>query len=278
MEIYYNCKKNLFLYCYFLHFNGSKNGGYFSCKTDFTDCTKIEDTLGECPCHLAVDGNDVYIVNYLSGNIVKNFKRVIYHSGKGVNLPRQDMSHTHFVGFSPDKKYVIYTDLGLDAIFLCDRDLNEVSFLKVPDGYGVRHFAFSKDGKYIYAVNELVPSISTFSYYGGKANYLNTVKLDCKVQNSTAAAIRLGKEKDMLFVSVRGENKVYALKAQAEKVDELYNLSCRGVGPRDFVICNDLCIVCNEKSNDVAIFNLKNDKHFVSLIKDVAAPLCCIVI
>lgn len=141
---------------YFEHrSNAAKNGGYFSCKTDFTDCTKIENTLGKCPCHLAVDGSDVYVVNYLSGNIVKNFKRVLSHSGKGVNLPRQDMPHTHFACFSPDKTYVLCCDLGLDTIFIYDRDLNEVSFTKVPNGYGVRHLTFSKDGKYIYAVNEL---------------------------------------------------------------------------------------------------------------------------
>lgn len=161
-------------------FSADDHSGYFSCKTDFTDRSEIRSTLGRCACHLAAEGNDVYIVNYLSGNIVKNCKKVVDHSGAGVNLPRQDMPHTHFVAFSPDKKYVLCCDLGLDTIFIYDRDLNEISRAKVPQGYGVRHLVFSKDGEFFYAVNELIPSISVFVYSNGNAEYLSTTKLDCK--------------------------------------------------------------------------------------------------
>ena len=241
-------------------FIANGNSGYFSCKTDFSDCSEIQNTLGECACHLAVD-KDAYIVNYLSGNLVKNCETVVSHSGAGVNLPRQDMPHTHFAAFSPDKKYVLCCDLGLDTIFIYDRDLNERSRAKVPDGYGVRHLVFSKNGKFIYAVNELVPSISVFAYSNGNAEYLSTTKLDCKNKNSTAAAIRL--DENRLYVSVRGENELYAY--NADNADLLFygRFPCGGAGPRDFDLIGDYVVCTNENSDNVTVIG-KNDDRVVN--------------
>lgn len=243
-------------------FLANENSGYFSCKTDFTDCSEIQNTLGKCACHLAVE-KDAYIVNYLSGNIVKNCKKVVDHSGAGINLPRQDMPHTHFVAFSPDKKYVLCCDLGLDTIFIYDHDLNEISRAKVPDGYGVRHLVFSKNGRYFYAVNELIPSISIFAYSNGNAEYFSTTKLDCKNKNSTAAAIRLDENENRLYVSVRGENEIYAY--NADNADLLFygRFLCGGAGPRDFGLIGDYVVCTNENSDNVTIIK-KNGYRVVN--------------
>ena len=242
-------------------FSADDHSGFFSCKTDFTDRSEIQSTLGRCACHLAAEGNDVYIVNYLSGNIVKNCKKVVDHSGAGVNLPRQDMPHTHFTTFLPDKKYVLCCDLGLDTIFIYDRDLNEISRAKVPQGYGVRHLVFSKDGEFFYAVNELVPSISVFVYSNGNAEYLSTTKLDCKNKNSTAAAIRL--DGNRLYASVRGENEIYAYRVDGADFLFYGRFSCGGEGPRDFDLIGDYIVCANENSDNVTVIE-KNDYRVVN--------------
>ena len=238
------------------------NSGYFSCRTDFTDCSDMKNTLGKCACHLAVD-KDAYIVNYLSGNIVKNCEKAVLHSGAGVNFPRQDMPHTHFAAFSPDKKYVLCCDLGLDKIFIYDRDLNEVSRAKVPYGYGVRHFVFSKDGKYIYAVNELVPSISIFAYSDGNAEYLNTTKLDCNNESLTAAAIRLDETENRLYVSVRGENEIFVYNVGNADLTFYGRFPCGGAGPRDFDLTGGYIVCTNENSDNITVIE-KNGYRVVN--------------
>lgn len=238
-------------------FEPDGNSGYFSCRADFTDCSAIKNTLGKCACHLAVDG-DAYIVNYLSGNIVKNCKKAVTHAGKGVNLPRQDMPHTHFATFSPDKKYVLCCDLGLDSVFIYDRDLNKISVAKVPDGFGVRHLTFSADGKYFYAVNELVPSISVFSYRDGRAEYRDTVRLVCNNDAPTAAAIRLDVKENKLYVSVRGENELFVLDVCGEKLSVCDRFTCGGKGPRDFDVVGDFIVCTNENSDNVTIIDKKS--------------------
>lgn len=220
-------------------FPDSENSGYFSCRTDFSDRTEVKNTLGKCACHLAADGGDVYIANYLSGNIVKNCSLSRVHEGKGVNLPRQEMPHTHFVSFTPDKKYVLCCDSGLDTVFVYDRNLNEVSRANVPDGYGVRHLVFSNDGHTVYAANELVPSVSVFSFDGKRLALQNTVTLPCEKKNSTAAAIRLSQDGKTLYVSVRGENAIFVLQTEGERLEIVKKRLAEGI-PRAISIYSEI--------------------------------------
>ena len=148
-----------------------KCSGYFSCNADFSGVSEVKSTMGECACHIAATGGDTYIANYLSGNVVKNCHVCVPHEGAGVNLPRQDMPHTHFAAFSRDKTRVFCCDLGLDCIFVYDRNLNEISRATVPAGYGVRHLVLTKDGRTVYAVNELVPSVTVFAFDGNPVSY-----------------------------------------------------------------------------------------------------------
>ena len=248
-------------------FGTNGNSGYFSCREDFSDVSAVKDTLGRCACHLAVD-TDAYIVNYLSGNIVKNCEISVAHIGKGVNQPRQDCAHTHFTTFSPDKKYVLCCDLGLDTVYVYDRNLNLNSTAKVPQGYGVRHLVFSKDGEFFYAVNELVPSVSIFKYSDGAAEYIGTTKLDCKDVNSTAAAIRIDPETNRLYISVRGENKIFVFDVCGATLRPIADFSCGGRGPRDFDIVCDYIVCTNENSDSVTVI----DKKTYAVVDEL--PMC----
>ncbi|MEX7038360.1 beta-propeller fold lactonase family protein, partial [Pseudomonas aeruginosa] len=39
------------------------------------------------------------------------------HTGQGPNKARQEASHAHWVGFSPDRRWLHSVDLGTDTIF-----------------------------------------------------------------------------------------------------------------------------------------------------------------
>jgi hypothetical protein len=130
---------------------------------------------------------------------------------------------------------------------------------KVPSGYGVRHLVFSKDGKYIYAVNELVPSISVFSWQNGGAKLIQTVGLSCKNQKASGAAIRLSENGKYLYVSLREENTICVFEVEREKLTLLQKIPCGGDSPRDFILFKEFLICCNEKSGDVVVFKINPD-------------------
>ena len=257
-------------------FENCENSGYFSCAEDFSEKTEISDTLGKVACHLCVIGKDVYTVNYLSGNIVKNCKKAVAHTGHGANAQRQEAPHTHCVIPSPCGEYILCTDLGTDTLYIYDRELNLKNTAKVPEGYGIRHIVFSKDGKYIYAVNELIPSVSVFGWQNVSARYLRTEKLT-DAPGATGAAIRLSKDGKFLYCSVRGENALYVLRADGANLTAEQKTDCGGDSPRDFdIIENKFLICCNENSGNVIVFSLQNGKigKKAGELK-LNKPLCC---
>ena len=235
-------------------------------------------SMGIVPCHLSVIDGDVYTVNYLSGNVVKLPDTVSTHSGKGPHPTRQTEAHTHFVSPTPDGKYVLCTDLGIDSIFTYTRDLKQVSVAKVPDGYGARHLAFSDDGKLVYCVNELVSSVSVFDYNDGTLTYLNTY--DCLPdfqEKNTAAAIRVNGK--YLYISNRGADTITRLEINGKALRLLENTPCGGKNPRDFLVVDDLVFCTNEFTNDVTVLKLKDGKPALTDVKlDMPNPLCVIAI
>lgn len=238
--------------------------------------TEIDSTNGIVPCHLEVLGNNKYVVNYLSGSIVKIKEKTVTHNGKGTHPTRQEAPHTHYVCTSPDKKYILCTDLGLDTVFIYDTDLEEKFTVKVPDGSGPRHLCFSENGIYLYCVNELSNDVSVFEWNDGKPILKGTYTAlpDFKGE-STAAAIRI-KDK-YLYISNRGADTISRFRIIGEKLELLENTYCGGRGPRDFNIIDDYIICTNENSNDVTILKLENGLPVLTTQKiKIDSPLCVI--
>ena len=167
-------------------------------------------TEGAVACHLAVDGDNLYAANYISGNVWSSCGKLVTHNGKGMDPARQTSPHVHSVFFSPDKKYILSCDLGIDKIFVYDRKLNFVSSADAPAGAGARHLAFSKDGDFVYVINEMGGSISIFSYTCGLLDYVNTVSvLPSNFSGvGSGAAIKLSKDGTRLYVTERSTQSI----------------------------------------------------------------------
>ncbi len=211
-------------------------------------------TKGQVPCHLCVSKGQVYVVNYLSGNVVQMPNTVVTHSGHGVHPTRQTAAHTHFVFPSPDEQYILCVDLGLDTIFVYTRELQLVSTAAVPPGSGCRHFVFSQNGRWLYCVNELSSNISVFFYQNGMLTYQTTYNaFRQSVLNSTAAAIRLNG--NYLYISHRGQDCISRFAVENEKLHFLENTPCGGHAPRDFNILGDY-LYCANESGSLGILDL----------------------
>ncbi|MBQ4110834.1 MAG: lactonase family protein [Clostridia bacterium] len=256
----------------------TKFGGYLTFDIDengkLTNPSEIISTNGVVPCHLEVDSNTAYTVNYVSGSISKTGEKTVTHEGSSIHPTRQTSAHTHYTALTPDKKYLFCVDLGQDSIFVYDKDLNEISRAKVPDGYGARHLISSADGKYVYCVNELISSVSVFEYLNGKLTYLDTYDAlpDFKEQN-TAAAIRI--DGKYLYISNRGADTITRFEICGDKLKLLENTPCGGIGPRDFDITDGKIYCTNEQSNDVTVLALKDGKPVLTDEKyKMGNPLC----
>lgn len=257
-------------------------GGMISFDIDgdgrLTNPTEPITSHGQASCHISFLGGAVYAVNYLTGNVVKFPDRVVTHNGCGPHPTRQTSPHTHYIAPTPDGKYLLCTDLGIDSIFTYTPELEEVSVAKVPDGEGVRHLAFSEDGRLVYAVNELGSSVSVLGYDDGKLTLLGTYNClpDFKGQN-TAAAIRVSGQ--YVYASQRGADCITRFRIHGDKLELMENTPCGGCSPRDFLIVDDLVLCTNETTDDVTILKMEDGKPFLTDKKlKMPHPLCVVAL
>ena len=241
---------------------------------------------GRSSCHLAFDREDIYLANYSSGSVTKVGRPPLCHSGRGVHPTRQEAPHCHCTFFSPDKRYLLVCDLGLDTVFTYDRELNLVSRAKVPDGEGCRHLVFSHDGKYVYVVNELGCSVSVFLYNDGHLIYRSTLPTRTYRPHEgpdKGSAIKLSKNGKYLFITNRGENEVVTIRVKGERLKVVSRCDTEGDEPRDFsLLCDErYALVTNQFGNSVVLYRVS--RFFFGRLRklkklELPAPLCVIEI
>jgi len=94
-----------------------------------------------------------------------------------------------------------------------------------------------------------------------------------------AGALRVNADGSRLYVSVRGENTIAAFGADGAKVTFLSKTYCRGDSPRDINItpCGKYLVCCNEKSDGVAVFSLKDDGlKYIYSVDGIPHPLAAL--
>jgi 6-phosphogluconolactonase len=239
-------------------------------------------SLGADPCHLINDGQNVIVANYSGGSIavfkkkpdgsITEVQQLIQHEGKGINAARQEKAHVHMVVFSPDKKFVLSNDLGMDKVFIYKYNpgsKNEILTLKesvdVKPGSGPRHLTFSKDGKFVYMVQELDGTLTTFSYdKTGSLKVIAETSILAKgfTGGTGAAAIKISPDGKFLYVTDRVDaNNISVYKILKNGSIELVEQqSTLGKGPRDFTIdpTGNYLLVGHQYTNNIVIF--KRDK------------------
>lgn len=85
---------------------------------------------GDHPCHLQMDkaGRWLLVSNYSGGSVavlpiladgaLGERTALVQHEGHSVRPDRQEKAHAHSASFSPDERFVLVADLGLDEIRL----------------------------------------------------------------------------------------------------------------------------------------------------------------
>ncbi|WP_291098902.1 MULTISPECIES: lactonase family protein [unclassified Flavobacterium] len=274
----------------------------FNHTTGKLDFINSQNSKGADPCYIINDDKNVIVANYSGGNIsvfgknsdgsITEAKQVVQHFGKGINAKRQESPHVHMVYFSPDKKYILSNDLGKDYVYLYQYNPNSASeVLKIKDsvavkaGSGPRHLTFSKDGKFVYVLEELDGTLTTFSYANGMLKKLDETSIIAKDFKGDigSAAIRISPDGKFLYATNRGTaNDISIFKILKNgKLESKGRTTTLGKGPRDFAIdpTGNFLLVAHQYTNDVVIF--KRDKITGSLTDTgkritLCSPVCLV--
>jgi 6-phosphogluconolactonase len=263
---------------------------------------------GGGPCHVAVDatGKCLLVANYGSGSVAAlpiqadgrlgAATTTLRHTGSGANPKRQAGPHAHFIMPSPDNRFTLDCDLGLDKISINRLDptaarltANDPPFATVAPGSGPRHFVFSQDGKFIYVINEIVGTITVFHYAANTAamteeQTISTLPKDFAT-NNTAAEIALHPNGKFLYASNRGHDSIaiYAVDRLTGKLTFLEHQSTLGRTPRHFAIdpTGRWLLAENQASDSVVVFALDPDTGKLKPTGQsitVGAPVCAVFV
>ena len=238
---------------------------------------------GNSPCHVAVDktGKWVGVANYGDGVLtiypieadgkLGDASTTEKHTGGSADPNRQKGPHGHEVVFSPDNKFLLFSDLGLDKIFVYKFDAasgkitpNDPPSGSVAPGSGVRHFAFHPNGRTVYAINEIASTVTAFHYDPAKGSLesfqaISTLPDGFKGGNSTAeiAVDRAGKH---VYGSNRGHDSIALFTVDPTKMTltRTDDTPVMGKTPRDFVLdpTGKFLIAANQDSSDITIFRV----------------------
>jgi 6-phosphogluconolactonase len=214
---------------------------------------------GQAPCHLSVDaaGKVLFVANY-GGGSEKSFLletngsigadgTCASRTGHSINPSRQAGAHSHFIGVDPDNRFALVCDLGTDEVVVYPFDVHDATLrvrdmgaFNVPPGSGARHLAFSRDGKFVYVLNELACTVTTFAWIA-KTGTLKPVQTIPALPPGvavlpafTAAEILVHPAGKFVYATIRGHDSVgvFTTDPQSGRLTLLQNVPAGGKVPR----------------------------------------------
>ncbi len=241
-------------------------------------------SFGSDPCHLTTDraGRVVYVANYTSGSLasyrVEAGRLVgpvshIAFPGHGPDKERQDHAHTHCVTLSPDERYLLVNDLGIDSILVFRTDLATAKLDEpifrwhAKPGSGPRHTHFHPNGRWVYSVNELSATVDALAWDAstGHLSLLSEVSIrpSGASGHSKAAELAIDRSGHFLYASDRAINDpaddamvVFAIDPGSGGLHFVQRLASGGRNPRSFTLdpSERWVLVANQDSQSVVVF------------------------
>ncbi|SPE28706.1 putative 6-phosphogluconolactonase, YbhE-type [Acidobacteriia bacterium SbA2] len=259
---------------------------------------------GAGPCHLTVDntGKYVLVANYGGGSLavfpiqsdgsLGKATAFVQHKGASVNPQRQEGPHVHSVYMSPDNRFVISADLGLDEVFVYRFDAGKGTLTPnippsatVSSGAGPRHFAFTPNAKFGYVIDELQSTVTPFSFEAAKGALdvlqpVSTLPEDFK-GDSTAAEVTVHPSGKFLYASNRGLDTiaVFSINSKKGTLMLLAEVPTLGKTPRGFSIdpTGRYLFVANQDSDNVVQFRINPTTGLLSptgQVLQAPSPVC----
>lgn len=261
-------------------------------------------THGKHPCYIALDKTEQWLTvgNYSSGNLtlykinedgsISEPVSTLQHTGKSTNKERQEAAHVHSTVFTPDNRFLLVPDLGIDTVKvytfnektgeLTPRYAQSIPFAR---GGGPRHIAFHPNGKWFYILGELNGMVDVYHYNNQHFQYIESVSAlpDGFQGRFTAADIHVSHDGKHLYATLRDQlNSITLFEIQNNGSIKQKNIHATGgKTPRNFFISKDdnWLMVENQNSNKIVVF--KRDKNsgeieYYNHLENIIQPVCMI--
>ena len=230
---------------------------------------------GADPCHIVSDGNYVITANYTGGDIsvfsldaAGRLQTEVQHISF-VEALHGSASHIHCIIPTPEKRYVLVTNLGKNCVYRfrykarkASKGVKVLKDMKVAYRIsdtiqGPRHLTFSKDGRFAYLINELGGECVVLSYRKGKLKEVQRIMAD-EGGGRGSADIHISPDGRFLYTSHRLKKDGIAIFAIDPEKGTLSKIGYQhtGIHPRNFGITPNgkyLLVACRD-DNKIQVF------------------------
>ena len=260
-------------------------------------------SLGSASCYvdISASGRAVVAANYKDGSLesyavgddgtLGETVSQIKHEGSSVDPNRQQGPHAHCAVVSPDSKFVLAADLGLDQV-LCYRlhpktaklSLNEPAITKMAPGAGPRHLTFHPSDKHVYVLNELDNTVAVFAYDGESGTLqelqvISTLPAGYEGESYTAD-LKITPDGQFLYSTNRGHNSIAIYRINDEgRLSLLEFTPSLGEGPQNLAITpgGEFLLCANMPGDNVVVFRIDSETGQLSTVGEpltVIKPSC----
>lgn len=236
-------------------------------------------TKGGGPTHIAVDhtGKCVFAANYGGGSIASFQVNSSGQLSEAVSFiqytadaeKHERHPHAHRVTVSPDNRFLLVNDLGLDVIHVYRLDAatakltpNDPPLWQAKTGYGPRALQFHPNGRIAYCVNELKPNVNVLGWDSttGTLTTLQDISLvpDGYTGNAAPSDIAFDSKTTFAYVASRLDDfmATFSVSPTDGKLTMIDKSSCGGKRPRHLVVdpTDRWLLIANQDTDTIAVF------------------------
>jgi 6-phosphogluconolactonase len=195
---------------------------------------------------------------------------LVLEPGHGPGGFFQASPHPHSVNFDPSNRFLLACDKGADRIYVYRFDaasgaLGQRQMFAAPPGTAPRHSAFHPRLPFVFIVNEIEASLSSYSFDNstGKIALIGTVAtvpdgVEARGMKNMPSDVRVHPNGKFVYGSTRGHNSiaVFRLDEITGRLSPVEFVSTGGAMPRGFNIepSGRYLFVGNQESNSIVTF------------------------
>jgi 6-phosphogluconolactonase len=209
------------------------------------------------------------------------------HRGRGLDPTRQERPHPHCAVATPDNRFVVVTDLGLDRLFVYrfENGMIPYSEMTLQPGSGPRHLVFHPRLSRAYVGNELNSTVTTLAFDSVKGGLTvlatSSTTSDWTIGVNHCSEISISEDGRWLYVGNRGHDSLSRFSVdQASGIARLLGSTpSGGKTPRHFAFdpSSAFLAVANQDSDSVSILAVDSTSGDLRILPNAAqtgTPTC----
>ena len=234
---------------------------------------------GTCYARVDLSGRNLLLANFGSGSVsvlplkadgsLRPASAFVQDRGSGPN-PRQAGPHAHSFNLSPDNRFAVEAEFGMDRLIVYRFDAAngtlspaQPPFVTLRPGAAPRHFTFHPRGGVAYCLNEIDSTITVLAYGPDSGSFrelqtLSTLLAGFHAMN-TAAEVLVHPSGRFLYASNRGHDSIAVFSVDdSGRLTLAGHVPSGGRTPRGFCLDPEgrWLITANQGTHNIAVFSV----------------------